>query len=166
MSADNLAIIKAGARPGESWKDAHERLVAKEKRLELKQGASAPPGTFILANHKHAYDVRALMDLSLFRLSKKNKQGWESLCIELPGGDATLNSGSEGMLTAWDYDLVILVVTYLVGSMNRYRKGAGPLPSRSFRVHVSDLLAFSHRPSGGDRKISSKMSAGELIIRQ
>lgn len=147
-----MAIVEAGARPGESWKDAYERLVAKEKRLELKRGTSAPPGTFILANHKHAYDVRALMDLSLFRLSKKSQKAWDSLCIELPGGEATLNSGSEGMLTAWDYDLVILAVTHLVGSMNRYRKKTGPLPSRSFRVYVPDLLAFCQRPPGGDQK--------------
>lgn len=97
-------------------------------------------------------DSRSIMDVAVFRLSKKDRRAGEAIHYTLPDGHVTVSAGAAGMASVWDYDLVLMAVSHLTETMNRYREGKGEKPGRIFRPHVSDVLKFCRRADGGKQK--------------
>lgn len=93
-------------------------------------------------------DSRSIMDVAVYRLSKKDKRAGEMIHYDLPDGYVEVSAGAHGMASVWDYDIVLMMVSHLTEAMNRYRKGKGEKPGRVFRPHVSDILKFAHRGDG------------------
>ena len=97
-------------------------------------------------------DTRSIMDVAIFRLSKKDKRIGETMRYELPDGFVEVSSGVAGMASVWDYDLVLMAVSHMTEAMNRFRDGKGLKPERVFKPHVSDILKFCRRADGGKQK--------------
>lgn len=94
-------------------------------------------------------DSRSIMDVAVYRLSKKDKRAGEIIRYELPDGFIEVSAGAYGMASVWDYDLVLMMISHMTEAMNRYRKGEGEKPGRHYRPHVSDILKFCRRGDGG-----------------
>lgn len=104
------------------------------------------PGVWDVA----AKDNRGIMDVAVFRLSKKYPRANSVMTHNLPdGGHVRVASGPDGMASIWDYDIVLMGVSHLTEAMNRYRAGLGEKPGRSFRPHVSEILKFCRQSDGG-----------------
>lgn len=158
MTEDLFRRIKAEARPGETYDQAASRLrqaMAKEKQSSASSIRKPPKGDeqqdFFVPT---LYDVgnrdsRSIMDVAVFRLSKKEKRAGEVIHYTLPDGYVEVKSGPDGMASIWDYDIVLMLVSHLTESMNRYREGHGEKPGRSFRPHVSEILKFCRKGDGG-----------------
>jgi len=97
-------------------------------------------------------DTRSIMDVAIFRLSKKDKRIGETMRYDLPDGFVEVSSGVAGMASVWDYDLVLMAVSHMTEAMNRFRDGKGPKPDRVFKPHVADILKFCRRADGGKQK--------------
>ncbi|OTJ86934.1 replication initiator protein A, partial [Pseudomonas aeruginosa] len=95
-------------------------------------------------------DSRSIMDVAVFRLSKKEKRAGEVIHYTLPDGYVEVKSGPDGMASIWDYDIVLMLVSHLTESMNRYRECQGEKHGRSFRPHVSEI--FKCLRNGDGRK--------------
>ncbi len=93
-------------------------------------------------------DNRSIMDVAVFRLSKRDKRAGEMIRYELPDGFVEVTAGPYGMASVWDYDIVLMMVSHLTEAMNRYREGKGDKPGRTFKPHVSDILKFARRGDG------------------
>ena len=158
MTEDLFRRIKAGARPGETYDQAASRLrqaMAKEKQSSAssirkphkgdEQQDFFVPTLYDVGNR----DSRSIMDVAVFRLSKKEKRAGEVIHYTLPDGYVEVKSGPDGMASIWDYDIVLMLVSHLTESMNRYREGQGEKPGRSFRPHVSEILKFCRKGDGG-----------------
>lgn len=94
-------------------------------------------------------DNRSMMDVALFRLSKRDKRAGEVIRYDLRDGFVEVTAGPYGMASIWDYDIVLMLVSHLTEAMNRYREGKGEKPGRVFRPHVSDILKFCRKGGGG-----------------
>jgi len=94
-------------------------------------------------------DNRSIMDVAVFRLSKKDKRAGEVIRYELPDGYVEVSAGPAGMASVWDYDIVLMMVSHLTEAMNRHRDGKGDRPGRIFRPHVSEILKFCRKGDGG-----------------
>jgi len=94
-------------------------------------------------------DSRSIMDVAVFRLSKKNKRVGEVIRYYLPDGYVEVKAGPDGMASIWDYDIVVMLTSHLTEAMNRYREGKGDKPGRIFRPHASDILKFCRKGDGG-----------------
>lgn len=94
-------------------------------------------------------DSRSIMDMAVFRLSKKGKRANETIRYERADGYVEVVSGDAGMASVWDYDIVLMAISHLTDAMNLYRQGRGEKPSRIFRPHVSEILKFCRRSDGG-----------------
>ena len=97
-------------------------------------------------------DSRSIMDVAVFRLSKRDRRAGEVIRYELTDGYVEVSSGSAGMASIWDYDIVLMAISHLTESMNRFREGKGDKPGRVFRPHVADVLKFCRRSDGGKQK--------------
>lgn len=93
-------------------------------------------------------DNRSMMDVAVFRLSKKDKRAGEVIRYELRDGYVEVKAGPDGMASVWDYDIVLMMVSHLTEAMNRHREGKGEKPGRVFRPHVSDILKFCRKGDG------------------
>lgn len=96
-----------------------------------------------------ARDSRSIMDVAVFRLSKRDKRVGEVIHYELTDGYVEVKAGPDGMASVWDYDLVLMMVSHMTEAMNRYREGKGEKPGRVYRPHISDILKFCRRGDGG-----------------
>lgn len=103
------------------------------------------PGVWDVA----AKDNRGIMDVAVFRLSKKHARANEVMTHSLPDGHVRVTSGPDGMASIWDYDIVLMGVSHLTEAMNRHRAGLGEKPGRTFRPHVSEILKFCRQSDGG-----------------
>lgn len=99
-------------------------------------------------------DGRNVMDVAICRLSKRNNRSNCLIRYDLSDGFIEVRSGPAGMATIWDYDLVLMAISHLTESMNRYRKEGGEFPSRVFHPHISDILKFCRRNGGGKQRKS------------
>lgn len=99
-----------------------------------------------------AKDSRGIMDVAPFKLSKNKKRQSTTIRYELGEGFIEVSSGNAGMASVWDYDIVLMAISYLTEAMNRYREGKGEKPPQVFRPHVSDVLKFCRRDNGGTQK--------------
>jgi len=97
-------------------------------------------------------DSRSIMDVAVFRLSKKDRRAGEIIRYDLPDGHVQVSAGPAGMASVWDYDLVLMAVSHLTEAMNRHRESKGEKPGRVFRPHVADVLKFCRRADGGKQK--------------
>lgn len=165
--AERQKRIEAIARPGESWEQAAARL-RQEETEERERGSVNPrPSSSIRKPPKDdrqpdffvpvLYDVgtrdsRSIMDVAVFRLSKRDRRAGQVIRYELPDGHVEVSAGPAGMASVWDYDLVLMAVSHLTEAMNRYREGKGDKPGRVFRPHVADVLKFCRRADGGKQK--------------
>ncbi len=152
--------IQDKARPGESWQEAAARI----RKEENQQPAMAPsirkpprgdeqPDFFVpMLYDVGTRDSRSIMDVAVFRLSKRDRRAGEVIRYELPDGHVEVSAGPAGMASVWDYDLVLMAVSHLTDAMNRYREGKGEKPGRVFRPHVADVLKFCRRADGGKQK--------------
>ena len=163
-----------------AFEDALERLKARSQQAASKAGpgeqpdAPSPPEGQAKARKSNVrkppsgdgqqdffvptlYDVstkdsRNIMDVAIFRLSKRHKRAGEIIRYNLPNGHVTVTGGPHGMASVWDYDLVLMAVSHLTESMNRYREGKGEKPGRGFRPHIADVFKFCRRHYGGKQK--------------
>jgi len=94
-------------------------------------------------------DSRSIMDVAVFRLSKRDKRAGELIRYELPDGYVEVSAGPYGMASIWDYDLVLMMVSHMTEAMNLYREGKGEKPTRIYRPHVKSILKFCRRGDGG-----------------
>ncbi len=94
-----------------------------------------------------------LMDIAPFSLSKNIRQG--IIRYELKDAIITIEGGAEvGLVTAYDYDIFIHMVTHLAATMREYRlaekRGLRPsLPPRTYRPSAAEILKFCRRDQGG-----------------
>ena len=94
-------------------------------------------------------DSRSMMDVAVFRLSKRDKRPGETIHYALADGYIEVKAGPDGMASVWDYDIILMAISYLTEAMNRYRDGRGEKPTRLLRPSVMEILKFCRRPSGG-----------------
>lgn len=151
----NQRRIEAEARPGESWADAAARLRKQQEAEQARSNIRKPPAAdcqpdFFVPGF---YDVGAkdslsIMDVAVFRLSKRDKRAGEIIRYELPDGFVEVTAGPYGMASIWDYDLILMMVSHMTEAMNRYREGKGDKPGRTYRPHLSDILKFCRRGDG------------------
>ncbi|HGC8067022.1 TPA: replication initiator protein A [Yersinia enterocolitica] len=162
--------MEAAALPGESIRDTEERLRAEQEALRPPRYGVTPPKPPVPAktamrrppeNDRQPdffvpglYDVatkdnRSLMDVALFRLSKRDKRAGEVIRYELTDGYVEVSAGAHGMASIWDYDIVLMMVSHLTESMNLFKAGRGQMPGRKFVPHTSDIAKFCRRGDGG-----------------
>lgn len=149
--------IEGEARPGESWDEAAARLrkgqAAPSSNVRKPPPGDAQPDFFVPTLYDvGTKDSRSIMDVAVFRLSKKDRRAGEVIHYTLPDGHVTVSAGAAGMASVWDYDLVLMAVSHLTEAMNRFREGKGEKPGRVFRPHVADVLKFCRRADGGKQK--------------
>lgn len=99
-------------------------------------------------------DSLNVMDVALFRLSKREVRESKRIYYKLPDGFVEVSSGPAGMATIWDYDIVLMATSYLTDAMNKYKEGKGDFPGRVFKPHITDILKFCRRADGGKQKSS------------
>lgn len=94
-----------------------------------------------------------LMDIAPFSLSKSGGQG--VIRYELKDSVITIEGGAEvGIATAYDYDVVINMISHLAEATRRYRieeaKGLKPsIPPQVYRPAAAEILKFCRRDLGG-----------------
>ena len=94
-------------------------------------------------------DSLSLMDLALFRLSKRHTRKAEIITHELPHATVEIAGGAHGMASVYDYDFILFCVSYLAEGMRLYKAGRGQIPPRTFTPHAADVLKFCRVPNGG-----------------
>src|SRR5699024_3115664 len=94
-------------------------------------------------------DCWAVMDVCIVRLSKTYQRKNDSLTYKIKGGEIQVNSGADGMATIWDYDLIIMGISYLTEAMNRYSQGRGEKPGRVFKPKIIEVINFLQKRRGG-----------------
>jgi hypothetical protein len=70
-------------------------------------------------------DSRSIMDVAVFRLSKKDKRPGDIIRYDMPDGFVQVSTGPAGMASVWDYDIVLMAVSHLTAATNRWRAGKG-----------------------------------------
>jgi plasmid replication initiation protein len=94
-----------------------------------------------------------LMDIAPFALSKSGGAG--VIRYELKDSIITIEGGAEvGLATAYDYDIVINMISHLAEATRRYRvdeaKGLNPsIPPQVYRPAAAEILKFCRRELGG-----------------
>ncbi|PLK68686.1 replication protein [Rhizobium sp. TH135] len=94
-----------------------------------------------------------LMDIAPFSLSKSGGQG--VIRYELKDSIITIEGGAEvGIATAYDYDIVINMISHLAEATRRFRiedaKGLKPsIPPQVYRPAAAEILKFCRRELGG-----------------
>lgn len=149
--------IEKEARPGETYAQAAHRLqVESDKQPPTKSNMRKPPSGdaqmdfFVPALYDvGTRDSRSIMDVAVFRLSKKERRAGDVIRYDLPDGYVEVKSGPDGMASIWDYDIVLMLVSHLTEAVNAYHAGKGEKPSRTFRPHVTDILRFCRKGHGG-----------------
>lgn len=109
-----------------------------------------------------ARDIQIIMDVALYRLSKKHKRVGEIHRYDLPDGYVEVSAGAHGMATVWDYDIVLMMVSHLTDAMNRHRDGRADTPGRVFRASISDILKFARRGDGSRQAVEVEAALDRL----
>jgi len=107
-------------------------------------------------------DSRGVMDVAVFRLSKRDKRTSEVIRYDLPDGYVEVTAGPYGMASVWDYDIVLMMISHLTEAMNRHRDGRGLAPNREFRPYVSEILKFCRRSDGGRQYLEIEAALDRL----
>jgi plasmid replication initiation protein len=107
-----------------------------------------------------------LMDIAPFALSKK--AGEAVICYELKDSIITVEGGAKvGLATAYDYDIVISMVSHLAEQTRLYRieaaKGRRPsLPPKVYRPAAAEILKFCRREMGGRQYLELERALARL----
>jgi len=107
-----------------------------------------------------------LMDIAPFALSKTTGEG--VIRYELKDSIITVEGGAEvGLATAYDYDIVINMISHLAEATRLYRveesKGMRPsLPPRTYRPAASEILRFCRRELGGQQYLDLERALDRL----
>jgi replication initiator protein A len=157
LQAAQRRKIEAAARPGETYEQAAARIRQKEEntlphKSHIRQAPSSEKQTDIFV--PTLYDVgtrdsRSIMDVAVFRLSKREKRAGEIIRYDLPDGYVEVKAGPDGMASIWDYDIVLMLISHLTDAMNRYCEGKEDKPGHTFRPHVGEILKFCRKGDGG-----------------
>ncbi|MBA1218253.1 replication protein RepA [Pseudomonas fulva] len=100
-----------------------------------------------------AKDDRGVLDVAVYRLSKRDKRANQVMRYELPDGFVQVTSGPYGMASVWDYDLVLMAISHLTEAMNKFADGlTDEIPPQTFRPHISEVLKFCRKDNGGNQK--------------
>lgn len=142
--------IEREARPGESWSEVAARL---DRGCKIKATAAKDERAdfFILEDRIAAKDNRHFMYVALFRMSKRQSRAGEVIRYDLPDGYIEVKAGPDGMASVWDYDIVLMLISYLTEAQNRQKNGRGAIPSRYFTPRIADILKFCRRGDGGNQ---------------
>ncbi|ACA17854.1 replication protein [Methylobacterium sp. 4-46] len=111
-------------------------------------------------------DDMNLMDVAPFALSKTAGEG--IIRYELKDAIITIEGGAEvGLATAYDYDIVINMISHLAEAVRVYRieeaKGRRPsLPGRVYRPAAAEILKFCRRDLGGKQYIDLERALDRL----
>ena len=107
-----------------------------------------------------------LMDIAPFALSKTTGEG--VIQYELKDSLITVEGGTKvGLATAYDYDIVINMISHLAEATRQYRveesKGLrASLPPRTYRPAASDILRFCRRDGGGEQYLGLERALARL----
>lgn len=107
-----------------------------------------------------------LMDIAPFSLSKSGGTG--VIRYELKDSIITIEGGAEvGLATAYDYDIVINMISHLAEATRQYRideaKGLKPsIPPNIYRPSASDILKFCRRELGGKQYLDLERALARL----
>lgn len=157
-------IIEAQALPGETYEQAQDRYLRQLDDITERQSAKHRSSTMLrkppLTDEQPdlfvpnvldiaTKDARSLMDVAVFRLSKRDKRPGETIRHELNDGYVEVKAGPDGMASVWDYDLILMAISYLTEAMNRHRDGRGEKPGRTLKPNVVEILKFCRRSDGG-----------------
>ena len=186
------AKVEAAALPGETFEQTEQRLKQGPKQTEvltltpLEVIPSSPKNRGIRTNKTPAKqmtsdseqqfdffvptlcdvaakDNRSLMDVALFRLSKRDKRAGEVIRYDLPDGFVEVKAGPDGMASIWDYDIVLMLISHLTESMNLFNAGRGAMPSKRFVPHASDIAKFCRRGDGGRQADELEAALDRLV---
>nr|AAX19278.1 Rep(pMBA19a) [Sinorhizobium meliloti] len=162
MASFEHDLKQIGGALGESLQKLHENIQrTKASKADEPPAGPAPsmrpppdgdaqPDLFVPALYDVATkDSRSIMDVAVFRLSKKEKRAGDAIRYELPDGYVEVAAGHYGMASVWDYDIILMMISHFTEAMNRHREGRGPLPGRQFRPYISEILKFCRRSDGG-----------------
>lgn len=111
-------------------------------------------------------DDMNLMDVAPFALSKTAGEG--IIRYELKDAIITIEGGAEvGLATAYDYDIVINMISHLAEAVRVYRieeaKGRRPnLPGRIYRPAAAEILKFCRRDLGGKQYLDLERALDRL----
>jgi plasmid replication initiation protein len=111
-------------------------------------------------------DDMNLMDIAPFALSKTTGEG--IIRYELKDAIITIEGGADvGLATAYDYDIVINMISHLAEAVRQFRiqdkKGLRPsLPSRVYRPAASEILKFCRRELGGKQYLDLERALDRL----
>jgi len=111
-------------------------------------------------------DDMNLMDIAPFALAKTTGEG--IIRYELKDAIITVEGGADvGLATAYDYDIVINMISHLAEAVRQYRieekKGLRPsLPSRVYRPAASEILKFCRRELGGKQYLDLERALDRL----
>ncbi len=103
-----------------------------------------------------------LMDVAVFRLSKRHQRKGDVLRYQLHGAQVEVTAGGYGMASVWDYDLVLMCISHLAEAVRRHRDGKGKPPTRTFRPHVKEVLKFCRLSDGGQQYEAVEKSLDRL----
>lgn len=151
MNRTQREYIQQHARPGESYEQAHERLLAPQ------EGSSARRTRAPLAPKRHTqgdFFVADIMDASI----KDDTASMEHPLFALRAGDRKVRTyqhndttievrpGRRGLATIHDKDVWIYCISQLVEAMNRGREEI----SRTVRFTAYDFMITTNRRTDGD----------------
>lgn len=146
----NAALLRLDDADEKRAKDSATALATTMKRLRRPPPGDAQTDLFVPTLYEvAAKDSFSIMDVAVFRLSKRDKRRSDIIRYELPDGLVEVSAGAYGMATVWDYDIVLMYISHLAEALNRHRKYGAPLPTRVFRPHPSEILKFCRMSDGG-----------------
>jgi hypothetical protein len=149
-SVDNTTAVLKTTKPPKPVKHAPR----KPRAPNPKGMAPAVVPTQGMLNNIHDVspkDAMMIMDVALYRLSKRETRPNDSIRYDFDEGYIEVRGGPEGMATVWDYDMVIMATSYFTEAMNKFRKGKGAAPPNLFRPNVNDIMKFCRRGKGGNQ---------------
>lgn len=160
VAASHLDSMPGELHPGESASAAAKRIrhipdTAEPTTKRIRFCPDVKVRTIIPQGYETSMrDHRMLMDLMLYRLSRKDTQASTVIHYQLPDGYVKVASGIYGMATIWDYDLVLIGLTQLCELMNDYRAGKTRCkPDPTIKLNMSDVLKVSKKGDGGSQRI-------------
>ncbi len=99
-----------------------------------------------------ARDHRLIMDVAIYRLCKREDRSNTVIRYELPDGCVEVSSGTHGMASVWDYDIVLMAISFLTEGMNQHRAGKAPKPGQTVILPAQLVLKFCCKKNGGHQK--------------
>jgi len=157
MNRSEREYIQQHARPGESYEQAYERLLAQKGPVSSKPNLNPQGSRSSLSPKRHKqgdFFVADIMDASI----KDDAASMEHPLFALRAGDRKVRTyqhndiiievrpGSRGLATIHDKDVWIYCISQLVEAMNRGREGI----SRTVRFTAYDFMVTTNRRTDGD----------------